>query len=109
VLFESQGEAAELEKEEKFRLDELNENNKEIERQEIKLERLNREIDDLQGEERHVQDQLRGQTDEIDNLKHDRLLVQEAIKHQAAANLLMHKDIEAEKAVILKFESQLDE
>jgi predicted transcriptional regulator len=60
MLFESQGQAQELEKEERLRLEELNMNNAEIERQEDRLEKLNREIDDLQAEERHVQDQLRG-------------------------------------------------
>jgi len=60
MLFESQGQAQDLEKEERLRLEELNMNNAEIERQEDRLEKLNREIDDLQAEERHVQDQLRG-------------------------------------------------
>jgi hypothetical protein len=41
-----------LEKEERHKLEELNSNNQEIGRQEIKLEKLNQEIDLLQQEEK---------------------------------------------------------
>lgn len=45
-----------MQKEEEHRIAELNANNQEIELQESRLEKLNCEIDELQGEERHIQE-----------------------------------------------------
>lgn len=45
----------------------------------------------------------------MDNLKHDRLLVQEAVRQQTNANLLLQQDIDQEKAVVARFDQQLDD
>lgn len=53
-VFETEQKLTDIRKEEEARMKELDYNNQEIERQEIKLDKLNGEIDALQAEEKQI-------------------------------------------------------
>ena len=90
-------------------MQELDYNNQEIERQEIKLDKLNTEIDELQGEEREIQNQLKKQNDDMESIKKDRALAQEQIRQISNINTQMQEEINEEKMLIERFENQIAE
>ena len=85
-------------------MQELDYNNQEIERQEIKLDKLNQDIDVLQGEEREIQEQLKNQAIDMDKIKKDRDICQQALCQIGNVNLQMQDEIREEKQLIERFE-----
>lgn len=85
-MFNVEQKLAETKKEETNRLQELDHNNAEIERQEIKLDKLNKDIDQLQSEEKEIQVQLKNQSNDMDQIKGERSLVQEQIRQISNIN-----------------------
>ena len=85
-------------------MQELDYNNQEIERQEIKLDKLNQDIDVLQGEERGIQEQLKNQAIDMDKIKRDRDICQQSLCQIGNLNLQMQDEIREEKQLIERFE-----
>ena len=85
-------------------MQELDYNNQEIERQEIKLDKLNQDIDVLQSEERGIQEQLKNQAIDMDKIKRDRDICQQSLCQIGNVNLQMQDEIREEKQLIERFE-----
>lgn len=108
-LFNAEQEVAELKREEGKRSEELTYNNEEIERQQVKLNKLNDDIETLQLEEKQIQSQLKSQNNEIDKLKNERLLIQEQTRQICNDNSALSDCCNEEKQIIEKFEREIEQ